>query len=116
MNKRIEKFLFWACLAQGLTLILQFLSPSIIHNFIFSDNSDLESIAMLNYLLVWLPLTPIQLACGIWLKIESKKMGLNSWLWFFIGFLFKFIGAIAFYVFLIYFTKDKVQPDGVDNG
>ena len=47
-------------------------------------------------------------------KIESKRIGSNSWLWFFVGFLFKFIGAIAFYIYLIYSKKSEVQPVGGD--
>lgn len=120
MNNRIEKFLVYACFAQAFAWIAARLIPGIASYFMLHDveagSSIIYSSTYLITIFSMLSYIPLQLVCAVWLKKESERIAVNHRVWFWTGFLFKFIGVIVFYVYLIYSRKQKVEPAGGGNG
>ena len=114
MNNKIEKFLLWACAAQGLAWLASRLIPVIVSLIIIRNheaNSAYSSALSSTYFITifsMLSYLPLQLVCASWLKKEAERIEVSPWVWFWTGFLFKFIGVIIFYVYLIYSDKRKV--------
>jgi hypothetical protein len=112
MNNRIERFLLWACIFQVFSFVAARLLPAIITVLTVSGEGEINKVnaLMLPILIGMACSIPLQFVCGAWLKSEADRVGVNRWVWFFTGFLFKFIGVIAFYVYLTYSKNQKVQP------
>ena len=116
MNQKIERFLLWACVAQVFAWVVARFLPGILTYALLRSGSEsaYSSIYMTSILSALISL-PLQIVCGVWLKQESDRLGVDSRIWFWTGFFFKFIGVIVFYVYLTFCRAQKNQSieDGV---
>ncbi|CAA6679044.1 MULTISPECIES: hypothetical protein [unclassified Lentimonas] len=110
MNQSIERFLLWACLAQVFAWVVARFLPGILTYVLLRSGAEsaYSSIYLTSILGVLVSL-PLQVVCGVWLKEESDRLGVNSRIWFWTGFFFKFIGVIVFYVYLTFCRTQKNQ-------
>ena len=121
MNKRIEKFLIWACLAQAFGWIAAQVFPGIL-SVIILKSAEMESSLPVSLvggyfisLLSIFAYIPLRIVCGLWMKKESERIKASSLIWFWTGFLFQFLGVIAFYAYLAYCSKTEVEPAVIVN-
>jgi hypothetical protein len=114
MNKRIEKFLVWACILQVLGLIATYALPGIANYLLMEKGIHSGLLISMQSSFILICMLPLRFVCGAWLKSESDRIGTSPWVWFWTGFVFQLIGVVAFYAYLTFNRTRKAQP--VDGG
>ena len=112
MNRRIEKFLTWACILQVLGLVATYTLPGIVNYLLIEKGIHSGLLISMQSSFILICMLPLRFVCGAWLKSESERIGTSSRVWFWTGFVFQLIGVIAFYAYLNFYKNRKAQPDG----